>query len=173
MFCMKCGAKMYDDNAEFCSVCGAPMKQNKDRISYETQTEKINRVLGEIKEEKSVNELFNNFMSEPKNKPYRDKYSYAKNNNSYNDNQENEEWLNEEAIKEIWNVPQNVNEPEPNEDLLPDGTPEWLDEIKQEEEYEEYKSKFHITEHPLILTSIVALFMVIFSIISIIVIWNV
>ena len=50
MFCMKCGAKMYDDNAEFCSVCGAPMKQNKDSISYETQTEKINRVLGEIKE---------------------------------------------------------------------------------------------------------------------------
>ena len=118
------------------------MKQNKDSISYETQTEKINRVLGEIKEEKSVNELFNNFMSEPKNKPNIDKYSYDRNNNSYNDNQENEEWLNEEAIKEIWNVPQSVNEPEPNEDLLPDGTPEWLDEIKQEEEYEEYKSKF-------------------------------
>ena len=57
MFCMKCGAKMYDDNAEFCSVCGAPMKQNKDSISYETQTEKINRVLGEIKEEKSVKSM--------------------------------------------------------------------------------------------------------------------
>ena len=70
-------------------------------------------------------------------------------------------------------MPQSVNEPEPNEDLLQDGTHEWLDEIKQEEEYEEYKRKFHITEHPLILTSIVALFMVIFSIISIIVIWNI
>lgn len=173
MFCMKCGAKMYDDNAEFCSVCGAPLKQNDNNMSYENETEKINRLIDEIKEEKSVNELFNDFMLETKNKPNINKYSDVKNNGSYNDKQESEEeWLNPEAIKEIWNVPQNVDEPEQNEDLLPDGTPEWLDEIKQEEEYEEYRSKFHIMEHPLILTSIVAFCMAIFSIISIIVIWN-
>ena len=69
-------------------------------------------------------------------------------------------------------MPQGNNQPQ-KEDLLPDGTPEWFDEIRQEEEYEEYKSKFHITEHPLIVTSLVAFLMVIISIISIVTILNV
>ncbi len=175
MFCMKCGARMYDDNAEVCSVCGASLKQRDNDMSYESETEKINRLIDEIKEEKSVNELFNDFILETENKPNVNKYSNIKTNNSYNDKQENEEWLNPEAIEEIWNTPQGVNEPVQNQDddLLPDGTPEWLDEIKREEEYEEYRSKFHIMEHPLILTSIVAFLMLLISIISIVIIWNV
>ncbi len=137
MFCAKCGAKMYNDNAEFCSVCGAPLKQKNNSMSYQPNTYKS--------------------------------YNFK---NDVEQKEDDDEWLNPEAIKEIWNVPQGNNQP-PKEDLLPDGTPEWFDEIRQEEEYEEYKSKFHITEHPLIVTSLVAFLMVIISIISIVTILNV
>lgn len=137
MFCTKCGAKMYNDNAEFCSVCGAPLKQNNNSTSYQPNTYKS--------------------------------YNFK---NDVEQKEDDDEWLNPEAIKEIWNVSQGNNQPQ-KEDLLPDGTPEWFDEIRQEEEYEEYKSKFHITEHPLIVTSLVAFLMVIISIISIVTILNV
>lgn len=165
MFCTKCGAKIYDDNAEFCSVCGAALKDNS--ISYESETQKINRLINKINKEKSVNHSFNSFMSDRKNDDFESDYNINQNK------QEEEEWLNPEAISEIWNIPQGANENQnTDEDLLPDGTPAWLDEIKQEEEYQEYKSKFHLMEHPLIFTSIVAFLMLITSIILIVVIWN-
>lgn len=164
MFCTKCGAKIYNDNAEFCSVCGAALKQDSSYTQYESETQKINRVINQINGEKSVNQLFNDFMT--------DRQNYM----SYNDDnpKQEEEWLNAEAINEIWNVPQSHHEIENSSDeLLPDGTPEWLNEIKQEEEYQEYKSKFHLMEHPLICATLVAFLMVVISIISIIIIWNV
>lgn len=203
MFCTKCGAKMYDDNAEFCSVCGAALKQQNNSTSYESETEKINRLVDEIKqeqkEEKSVNDLFNDFLKELENKSQEYKSDFTQKDiqpnpveskpviepqvikskttlvepkpiqlKTANTKQTEEEWLDPEAIQEIWSVPQNNIKPQ-NQTLPPVEQTDWIDDINEDE----YENKFHLMEHPLIFTSIVAFFMAMISILSIVVIWNV
>lgn len=78
----------------------------------------------------------------------------------------NEEWLDEEAIREIQSIAKQENRQRVSdnyEEMLPDGTPDWLDEIKEEEEEELYRQKFHLFDHPILVTSIVALLMLISS----------
>ena len=90
-------------------------------------------------------------------------------------NQEQDEWLDPEAVREIWGTNNTNARPtryEQQDDMLPDGSPDWLNEIRAEEQEEE-KPRFSLANHPLIAGTIMTLAVVVISAISIVVIWNV
>lgn len=90
-----------------------------------------------------------------------------KKNKNITNKETNEEWLDEDAVREIQSIArkESVEQVSNNHDeMLPDGIPDWLDEIKAEEEEELYRQKFHLFEHPILVTSIVAFLMLISSV---------
>lgn len=139
MVCKKCGA-LLSDNAVFCDVCKTPV---------------VSTTLKSSATDKSADMLLEQILAE------------TKSNTNINKNREqtNDEWLNDEALREIQNI---SKEPEPvqsyeDDQMLPDGKPEWLEQIKQEEEEERYRQSFHFFDHPVLVTSIVAFIMAVAS----------
>lgn len=160
MICKNCGAKI-DDNTVICEFCKS--------VVYNTSNmEPVNTLNSFIDKMKNEDRMLEEILLETKLEATRQENEFDR---SYDNNVDinNDEWLNEEAIREIQNI--SKDQEEKNEDgVLPDGRPEWFDEIKEAEKKAEkaekqamYKRRFRFFEHPILVTSIVAAIMAIFS----------